>query len=103
MHTALASVAIPGGIDNLHYDRQRNRLYASCGDGAVAVVEKKGDGYALLAKVETPKRAKTSVYHAGSGRLYVGVPRVEGTEAPRVLVFEVRPTIEAKSATSEKE
>jgi hypothetical protein len=54
----------------------------------VAVVEKKGDQYELIAKVETPKRAKTSAYHSGSGRLYVAVPRVEGTEAPRVLVYE---------------
>jgi DNA-binding beta-propeller fold protein YncE len=98
----LASVVIPAGIDNLDYDSKRNRLYASCGDGAVAVVEKKGDEYALLAKVETAKKAKTSAYHSGSGRLYVGVPRVEGTEAPEVRVYEARPVIEAKSATSQK-
>ena len=24
---------IPAGIDSLHYDGKRNRLYASCGDG----------------------------------------------------------------------
>jgi DNA-binding beta-propeller fold protein YncE len=53
----LASVAIPAGIDNLHHDSKRNRLYASCGDGAVAVAEKKGDKYELIAKVETPKKA----------------------------------------------
>jgi DNA-binding beta-propeller fold protein YncE len=100
--TELASVVIPSGIDNLHYDRKRNRLYASCGDGAVAVVEKKDDQYELIAKVETPKQAKTSAYHSGSGRLYVGVPRVEGTEAPQVRVYEARPVIEAKPAKSDK-
>jgi DNA-binding beta-propeller fold protein YncE len=98
----LTSVAIPPGIDNLHYDNKRNRLYASCGDGAVAVVEKKGDEYALIAKIETAKKAKTSTYHSGSGRLYVGAPRLEGTEAPQVLVYEARPVIEAKPATGEK-
>jgi hypothetical protein len=98
----LASVAIPGGIDNLHYDSKRNRLYASCGDGCVAVVEKKGDTYELIAKVETPKKAKTSAYHSGSGRLYVAVPRVEGADAPQVLVYEARPAIEAKPATGDK-
>ena len=98
----LASVVIPAGIDNLHFDSKRNRLYASCGDGCVAVVEKKGDAFALIAKVETAPKAKTSAYHSGSGRLYVGVPRVQGTEAPKVLVYEVRPVIEAKSTTSEK-
>jgi len=98
--TELASVAIPAGIDNLHYDSKRSRLYASCGEGAVAVVEKKGDKYALIAKVETAKKAKTSIYHSGSGRLYVGAPRVEGTEAPQVLVYEARPAIEANPAPS---
>ena len=97
-----ASVAIPAGIDNLHYDRKRERLYASCGDGAVAVVETKGGQCALLAKIETAKKAKTSVYHSGSGRLYVGAPRVEGTETPKVLVYEARPVIEAMRAASEK-
>jgi DNA-binding beta-propeller fold protein YncE len=100
--TELASVVIPAGIDNLHYDGKRGRLYASCGDGAVAVVEKKGDGYEMTARVETPKRAKTSAYHSGSGRLYVGVPRVEGTEAPQILVYEARPAVEAKPSTGEK-
>jgi DNA-binding beta-propeller fold protein YncE len=98
----LASVVIPAGIDNLHYDSKRSRLYASCGDGAVAVVERKGDRYELIAKVETAKKAKTSAYHSGLGRLYVGVPRVDGTEAPQVLVYEARPVIEDKPAASEK-
>jgi DNA-binding beta-propeller fold protein YncE len=98
----LTSVVIPAGIDNLHYDSKRNRLYASCGDGAVAVIEKKGDEYALIAKIETPKKAKTSAYHSGSGRLYVGAPRLPGGEAPQVLVYEARPVIEAKPATSAK-
>jgi DNA-binding beta-propeller fold protein YncE len=100
--TELASVVIPGGIDNLHYDNKRNRLYASCGDGVVAVVEKKGGKYDLIAKVETAKKAKTSAYHSGSGRLYVGAPHVEGTEAPKVLVYEVRPVIEPKPAGTQK-
>jgi DNA-binding beta-propeller fold protein YncE len=97
----MASVVIPAGIDNLHFDSKRNRLYASCGDGAVAVVEKKGDKYALIAKVETPKKAKTSIYHSDSGRLYVGAPRLEGTEAAQVLIFEARPVIEPKPAANE--
>jgi DNA-binding beta-propeller fold protein YncE len=100
--TELASVVIPPGIDNLHYDSKRHRLYASCGDGAVAVVEKKGEQYEVIAKIETPKKAKTSIHHSDSGRLYVGAPRLEGTEAPQVLVYEARPVIEAKPATPEK-
>jgi DNA-binding beta-propeller fold protein YncE len=98
----LASVDIPAGIDNLHFSSKRNRLYASCGDGVVAVLEKKGDEYAVIAKVETAKKAKTSAYHSDSGRLYVGAPRLEGAEAAKVLVFEERPALEARAARSEK-
>jgi DNA-binding beta-propeller fold protein YncE len=99
--TEMESVVIPAGIDNLHFDSKRSRLYASCGDGAVAVVEKKGDKYALIAKIDTPKKAKTSIYHSDSGRLYVGAPRLPDTEAAQVLVFEARPVIEPKPAANE--
>ena len=90
----LAAVEIPGGIDDLHYDSKRNRLYASCGDGFLVTVEKKGDGYEVTDKVESPKKAKTSAF--SGGRLYLGVPRQPGKDGPEVRVYEARPVIEAK-------
>jgi DNA-binding beta-propeller fold protein YncE len=34
----VASVPIPGDVDDLSFDAQRKRIYASCGDGAIAVI-----------------------------------------------------------------
>jgi DNA-binding beta-propeller fold protein YncE len=100
----MANVEIPGGIDNLHFDSKRSRLYASCGDGAgaLAVIEKKGDKYELISKIETAKKAKTSIYNSSLGRLFVGVPKQEGKDGPEIRIFEARPIIEAKTDAGEK-
>jgi DNA-binding beta-propeller fold protein YncE len=96
----LAAIAIPAGIDDLHFDSKRNRLYASCSDSALIVIEKKGENYEVIAKIETPKLSKTSAW--SSNKLFLGVPKQGGKEGPEVRVFEARPVIEAKSSGEEK-
>ena len=90
----VASVAIPGGIDDLHFDAARNRLYASCGDGVLAVIEKKDDKYEVVAKIETPKASRTCAW--GGGMLYLGVPKQDGKDGPDVRVYEAKPAVAAK-------
>jgi DNA-binding beta-propeller fold protein YncE len=93
----LTYVEIPAGIDDLHFDAKRNRLYASCGDGFLVVIEKTGDSYAVTAKIETAKKAKTSAFNGTLGRLYLGVPLLEGSKVgPEVRVYEALPVIEKK-------
>jgi DNA-binding beta-propeller fold protein YncE len=87
----LASVAIPGNVDDLHLDARRGRLYASCGDGALAVIEKRGGRYEVVAQIETPKRAKTSAFSGTTGRLYLAVPRQPGMDAPEIRVYQASP------------
>ena len=84
----LAGVEIPGGVDDVHYDAKLKRLYASCGDGALCVVEKKGDKYEVAAKLETPKSSRTCAF--GDGRLYLGVPKQPGREGPEIRVYEAK-------------
>ena len=84
----VGSVAIPAGVDDVHYDADRKRLYASCGAGSIAVVEKTAAGYAVTAKVETVKDARTCAYAAG--KLYLGVPLQEGQNGPTIRVYEVK-------------
>ena len=93
----LTSVAIPSGIDDLHYDSKRGRLYASCGDGVLAVIEKKGDAYEVIAKLETPKSSRTCAFSGTIGKLYLGVPMQKGKDGPEIWVYEAKPVIEAKS------
>ena len=87
----VTSVEIPAGIDDLHFDKRRNRLYASCADSALVVIEKKGDAYQVTSKLETPKDSRTCVW--SSGKLYLGVPRQDGTDGPEVRIYEARPVI----------
>jgi DNA-binding beta-propeller fold protein YncE len=87
----LTSVGIPGNIDDIHLDAERGRLYASCGDGAMAVIEKKGEQYVVVARIETPQRAKTSAFSSTTGRLYLAVPRLQGMDAPEIRVYQAPP------------
>jgi DNA-binding beta-propeller fold protein YncE len=85
----VAGVEIPGGVDDVQFDAERNRVYASCGDGALVVIGKKGGTYAVTARLETPKFSRTCVY--GDGRLYLGVPRQQGKDGPEVRVYQTKP------------
>jgi len=95
------SVEIPGGVDDIHFDSRRNRLYASCSAGALVVIEKHGDAYEVAARIETPKDSRTCAWKAG--KLYLGVPKQENTEGPEIRIYEARPVIAAKPSTGAKE
>jgi hypothetical protein len=94
----ISSIEIPAGVDDVHFDSQRNRLYASCGDGALVVIEKKGDKYEVVASLTTPKDSRTCAW--SSGRLFLGVPKQEGHDGPEIRVYEARPVIEASRPTT---
>ena len=91
----VSSVPIPGGVDDLWFDAGRKRLYASCGDGAIAVVgQVDADHYEPIAELPTVKGARTSLFDPDAGRLYVAVPRLaERPEqaAPELWVYQARP------------
>jgi DNA-binding beta-propeller fold protein YncE len=88
----LTSVAIPGDIDDLAYDARRQRLYATCGEGFVAVIKQvDANRYEAGEKVATVKGARTSFFDQAQSRLYVAVPRQEGKDGPEIRVFQVKP------------
>jgi len=87
----VARVEIPGDTDDLFYDAGRKRLYATCGEGYVAVIEQRDrDSYRLVEKVRTVKGARTGLFDPDSGRLYVVVPAGAG-RGPRVRVYQAKP------------
>jgi hypothetical protein len=52
----LAGIAIPGDIDDLFYDAKRKRLYAACGEGFLAVLERKNaDRYEVVEAHRDPQ------------------------------------------------
>jgi hypothetical protein len=87
----ITGVDIPGDIDDLFFDAKTKRLYASCGDGAIAVLRQVDpDKYETVEIVKTAKGAKTSYLDTASGRLFLAVPRQEGKPGPEVWVYQVK-------------
>lgn len=87
----IASVAIPKDIDDLHYDAKRKRVYASCGEGFLAVIRQESpDKYELEDKIATIKQAKTSLFAPEASRLYLAVPRQQNQEGPEIRVYKIK-------------
>ena len=88
----VTSVPIPGDTDDLFFDAERNRLYAVCGEGFVAVAERKGaDRLEVVEKIPTARLARTGLFDAQSGRLYVVLPRRSDREGPTLRVYQAKP------------
>jgi DNA-binding beta-propeller fold protein YncE len=91
----VASVPIPGDVDDLSFDSRHQKIYASCGDGAIAVIRQvDADRYESLGTISTVKGARTSIFNADDGQLYLAVPRRADRpeqENPEVWVYRARP------------
>jgi DNA-binding beta-propeller fold protein YncE len=88
----VGSVEIPGDTDDVFFDAKRDRLYASCGAGFVAVLAKKGaDRWEVIERIAVPKLTRTCLFDPESGRLYVPVPRQEGRDGPELRIYQARP------------
>jgi hypothetical protein len=87
----IMGLEVPKDIDDLHYDAKRKRLYASCGEGFLAVIRQvSADKYELAEKIETAKQARTSCFDPESSRLFLGVPRLPDKAGPEIRVYKVR-------------
>jgi DNA-binding beta-propeller fold protein YncE len=85
----VAKVAIPGDSDDVLYDAKRKRIYASCGEGFLAVIRQMdADHYELLEKIATVKDARTSFFDSENGLLYLGVPRQKDKKGPEIRVYQ---------------
>jgi len=71
----VADLAISGDTDDLFYDAKRKRIYISCGDGFIDVVEQSSaDNYQRVAKIPTAAGARTCFFSSDLDRLYLAVP-----------------------------
>lgn len=83
----VAAVEIDGVADDLFYDAIRHRIYVSCGEGFVDVIEQQdSDHYRRIARVPTVAHAATSTFSAPLNGFYLGVPR-RGNEPAEIRVF----------------
>jgi DNA-binding beta-propeller fold protein YncE len=87
----ITSVPVPKDIDDLHYDAKRKRLYAACGEGFLAVLRQiDADRYEPLEKLPTSKLARTCLFDAEGGRLFLAVPQFGEMKGPEIWVYKVR-------------
>jgi len=85
-----ASFDTVGDTDDLFYDVARRRVYVTGGEGFIDVVQDQGaNGFARVAHIPTAAGARTSLFVADQGRLYLAVPH-RGSQKAEVRVFEAR-------------
>jgi YVTN family beta-propeller protein len=78
-----------GDSDDVFYDQRRKRIYVSGGEGAIAVYQQKDrDQYGEIARVETAKGARTSLFVPELSRFFLAVRQV-GENAAAIRVYEV--------------
>jgi DNA-binding beta-propeller fold protein YncE len=88
----LAVVPIPADTDDLFFDAKTKRLYAICGEGAIAIIQQRGEKeFELIEKVATAKLARTGLFDAEAGNLYIVVPRQSESVGPELRVYRVKP------------
>ena len=88
----IGGVKIPSDVDDLFLDAKNKRLYASCGDGAIAVLKLPSpDKLEVAEEIKTPKGSKTAYFDAATSRYILAVPRQTGKEGPEICVYQIRP------------
>jgi hypothetical protein len=88
--TVVASVEICGDADDMFVDAQRHRVYVSCGDGFLDVLDTQGDDYRRIAHMPTAAGARTSFFVPELDRLFLAVPAKPGQKA-ELWVFRPAP------------
>lgn len=85
-----ASVEIVADTDDLFYDPAHRRVYVIGGGGFVDVFEQKDpDHYERIGRVETSPGARTGLFVADWGELFVAVPH-RGAQLAEIRVYETK-------------
>ncbi len=85
-----ASLEIVGDTDDLFYDAARSRVYVIGGQGAVDVFEQRdADHYERVEHIATAAGARTGLFVADWGKLFVAVPH-RGEQRAALLIYETK-------------
>ena len=82
----VAKIETCGDADDVFVDQKRRRVYVSCGEGAVDVLERDEAGYRRVVRVPTIPGARTSLFVPELDRLFVAV-RAGSSEPAAIWVF----------------
>ena len=88
--TQFATVEICGDADDVFVDARRNRVYVSCGEGLIDVLESRDTAFARLARIPTEPGARTALFSPEQDRLFVAV-RASPAEPAGIWIFRPDP------------
>jgi hypothetical protein len=78
----VSTLEIPGDTDDLFYDAALRRVYISCGEGFIAVIDRRdADHYQMRERIPTRSGARTSFFSPVLNELYLAVPQRGGQDA----------------------
>ncbi len=84
----VADLAISGDTDDLFYDAKRKRVYLSCGEGFIDLIEQtSANSYRRVSRVPTCGGARTSFFSAALDRIYLAVPE-RGSQDAEIRAYE---------------
>src|SRR5438874_12964678 len=84
----VTDLAISGDTNDMFYDAKLKRLYISCGEGFVDVIDQRDAiSYQLRERIATRAGARTSFYSAEMNELYLTVPQ-RGNQDAEIRVFQ---------------
>jgi DNA-binding beta-propeller fold protein YncE len=83
----VSDLQISGDTDDLFYDPVRQRLYVSCGEGFIDVVQASRDTYQRTARLPTNPGARTSFFSPHLDRYYLAVPE-QGNHKAEIRVYQ---------------
>jgi YVTN family beta-propeller protein len=86
----LGASQICGDSDDVFVDSKRRRVYVSCGDGFVDVLEPRAQGYATVERLPTSSGARTSLFVSAMDLFLVAV-RATSTQPAAIWVYRPAP------------
>jgi DNA-binding beta-propeller fold protein YncE len=75
-----------GDVDDLFLDAKRQRVYISCGEGFIDVLDARNAAFARLGRIATAPGARTSLFAPDLDRLFVAV-RAQAGQAAAIWVY----------------
>lgn len=87
----VTTVPISKGADGIHYDEKKGRLYVSCAEGFLDIVQASGDRYSRLARLPTRPGAGTSLFAPSLRRIFVALPQSKESVA-EIRGYDVDPS-----------
>jgi YVTN family beta-propeller protein len=83
---AVAEASTCGDVDDLFFDAKRQRVYISCGEGFIDVLDARDPGFARLGRMATVPGARTSLFVPDADRLFLAV-RAQGGQGAAIWVY----------------